>query len=434
MNNSTNHRKSYIFVIIFLATIGYFVNIFLIISFAMNGSTTLESLISGKRDAYYKETVSSMLSVQMIGAFVGSILWGVIGDKQGRMNALFASTLLCAFASFLTCFLGDLPTDKVVLAYYILIFLIGVGLSGELGADMTLVSEVLHTDERDSENGFLDKRMLGTTFLVVAGALGGLLASVVTVSDWKNTYYWGAGLSLLLMFLRISVYGSNLFRQLKYDKPTVVRGNLRYLFSDKTMLRKFMVCCGIGLPIWFVLGILLKKPIYFGYTTLSTDVTDPKITYFWGYLGLAIGSLVSGIWAYYVKSFKKPLIIFQIIGFVSILFYLLDIKNTDANLFRFKCLFLGFGRGDWCLFVSIIPTYFGTNLRCTATTIAINTVRGLLFAFTFLMFLMTTKTDYWGWEPKIAGLLLGFVLVGIGLLVSVRYLEETYNRNLDFED
>jgi hypothetical protein len=152
--------------------------------------------------------------------------------------------------------------------------------------------------------------------------------------------------------------------------------------------------------------------------------------YFYSYLGLSMGSLVTGIWAYSVQSYKKPLIAFHIIGLIAIIFYLIPFNEGEDALFKFKCWFLGFGRGYWAIYVAILPTYFGTNLRATASTTGINVIRGLLGVF---MLFMGAATSIHIQEP-IAAFVLAFILVGIGLFTAVRFLEETYHRDLDFED
>jgi MFS transporter, putative metabolite:H+ symporter len=424
-----NHRKSYIFMIVALATIGYFVNIYIVTSFNMVGPTILKDVTG------HQEMGVTMLSVQMLGALIGSFFWGVIGDRQGRMSALFASTLLCAVSLFFTCFLEYLPNDPdyiKLIAFFILIFCVGFGLAGEIGADMTLVSEVMHTDANEPKQPYHKHRIWATTIVVAFGALGGLLAGEITKpGEWKTTYYWGAGLSLLLVLARISVYGSNLFRLLKYDKPDVVRGNWRYLFSDKTMRHKLFVCTFIALPIWFVLGILLKKPEDFGYISpLLGDAIRPSNIYFWSYFGLSVGCFVAGIWAWKKQSYKQPLIGFLCLGFLSISFYLLPILKEDPSVFRLKCFLLGIGRGYWGMFVAIVPTYFGTNLRCTATTISINAIRGFLGLYALIIWFASEFI-----MPKIAATwILSIVLIGVSLYVAVKYFEETYHKDLDFED
>lgn len=428
-----NHRKSYILVIVALAAAGYFVNIFIVISIAIVGKSALKTVI-GNADLH-----NQLFACQMLGALCGGVLWGVIGDRHGRMRALFGSTLICAAASFFICFLDYIPNgywengqfirdfSNRLTTYFILVFCVGFGLSGEIGADMTLVSEVMH------DNKLKWHRVVATTFVIALGALGGLFAGHLSMQEgdiWKQTYYRGAGLSLFLVILRISVYGSNLFRQLKYDKPKVKRGDLQYLFFDKTMRRKLFTCCAIGLPTWFVLGVLLEKPSDFGHNTIEAGI--PATIYLYSYTGLSMGSLVAGTAAYLLKSYRKPLMVFHILGFIAILFYIFPALNQGESneLFKFKCWFLGFGRGYWAIYVAILPTYFGTNLRTTASTISINTIRGLLALFMLLMWAATSI----GIQEPFAAFFLAIVLIGTSFFTAVHFLEETYHRDLDFED
>jgi MFS family permease len=430
-----NHPKLYVYVITALSIAGYFVNIFLVISFALVGNATLEAL-----EITNPNVGNSLLSVQMFGALLGGGLWGFIGDRKGRMSALFASTIICVFASFATCFLEYISNDDLIggysyraCFYFLFVFLVGFGLSGEIGADITLVNEVMHNDENDNENKYNWHNTWGSVIVVSIGALGGLLAASLAPKygkigedDWKHIYYAGAALGLTLIILRISVYGSNLFRQLKYDKPEVIRGNWRYLFFDRTMRRKLLTCCAMGLPTWLVLGVLLKSPGDYGHVG---DFVIPANTYFWSYLGLSTGVLVSGYWAYKIKSFKQPLLFFHLLGFIAIACFIIFHGETTKEVYFFKCWFTGFGRGYWGLFVALIPTYFGTNLRCLATAFGANAIRGMLGVYLIFITLSSPLLS----KPW-ASLFLATVLFIIATRATLRFLEDTYNRNLDFED
>lgn len=432
------HPNSYIIVTIALMSMGYFVNIFHVITFSIVGKESLYDLLLSDKfvpdEAFIKSLHSEMVQIQMIGALLGSFLWGYMGDKIGRMSALFTSTLCCTIGLFLSAFLPEfkmLFSDNVLFIYKFLRFMVGFGLAGELGAGVVMVSEVMHadTDDRTKTHG---NRILGITIVTAIGVLGGVFGGFINTvgifTAWKNMYYLGAGMGLALIIFRISVYGSELFLRLKYDEPkksSVVRGNWSRFFKEKELGKKLLICCMLSLPTWFTLGILLEHPNDYGYTNAhAADV------YAWSYFGLSVGCVGAGFLSFYLKSHYKVLKMVHILSILTIFFYLIPFNG--GAYFSLKCFLIGVGRSYWCLFVAIIPEYFGTNLRCSATTIAINTVRGLLPIYALFMGLLTTQT---GWLSKTnAAFLLSIILFGFTMYVlQQKDFEDSYGKDLDFE-
>ncbi len=432
------HPKSYIIVTIALMSMGYFVNIFHVITFSIVGKQSLCDLLLPKicsvEDDFIKDLHSEMVQIQMIGALLGSFLWGYMGDKIGRMSALFTSTLLCTIGLFLSAFLPEFKVlfpDNVLFIYKFLRFVVGFGLAGELGAGVVMVSEVMHTDTSDRTKTH-GNRMLGimiaTAIGVLGGVFGGFINTVGIFTEWKNMYYLGAGMGLTLIIFRISVYGSELFLRLKYDEPkksSVVRGNWWRFFKEKELGKKLLICCMLSLPTWFTLGILLEHPNDYGYA--KTEAAD---VYAWGYFGLSVGCICAGLLSFYLKSHLKVLKIVHILSILTIFFYLIPFYG--GAYFEFKCFLIGVGRSYWCLFVAIIPEYFGTNLRCSASTIAINTVRGLLPVYALFTDFLTTQT---GWLSKPnAAFLLSIILFGLTwYILRQQDFEDSYGKDLDFE-
>jgi MFS transporter, putative metabolite:H+ symporter len=462
-NFKTNHTPSYIYVTIALAAFGYFVNIYNLISFSMVGKTTL-TLYTGTNEAH-----PAILGIQMTGALMGGIIWGIMGDRVGRVSGLFFSTLLCVVTSFGCAFLGEVSKDMVVPFYKVLRFLSGVGLAGELGVGIAMVSEVTHKFDEEVKGGI--ERIVGTTLVVCLGVLGGSVAAFIahdsvigphglieTQRDMlkqscTNTYLVGAGLGLLLILLRTSIYGSNLYRHLKYseEKRHILRGQWMQLL-EKQQLKNLALCCVTSLPTWFVLGVLLENRAYFGYS--NTSDTD---TYGWSYLGLAAGSLINGVLTYKTKAHKQVLLGFHFLSFMSIAYYIFD-TNDSSDSFTFKCFFIGIGRGYWNGFVAIIPELFGTNLRCLASSLVINCIRFMVVPYTFFLTGLTKiilnfypftdanhqvhtslgdnnallgalSSDYHQ-KPAIILAILLFVVI---YFTITRYFKETYGKSLDFE-
>jgi MFS family permease len=188
---------------VIVAALGYFVDIYDLVLFSIVRVPSLKSFgLAGP------ELISSgvfLLNMQMAGMLIGDIIWGVLGDRKGRLKIMFASIFLYSLANFANGMVSSLP------AYAVLRFIAGIGLAGELGAGITLVSEVLHRSVR----GY------GTMLVASVGVSGAILANLVaTAFDWRKAFFIGGILGLLLLITRIKVADSGMFRAMKEKEST----------------------------------------------------------------------------------------------------------------------------------------------------------------------------------------------------------------------
>lgn len=389
-----------------VAALGYFVDIYDLLLFSIVRIPSLKGLGVSEADLF--DQGEFLLRVQMAGLLVGGIIWGIMGDKRGRLSVLFGSILLYSLANIANGFVTSVDQ------YAWLRFIAGIGLAGELGAGITLVSEVLPTRLR----GY------GTTLVATVGLLGAVLANVIAKHfDWQIAYFIGGGLGLLLLIARISVFESGMFLTLK--EQTVERGNFISLFTNYDRFKRFMNCILIGLPIWFTIGILITfSPEFAREVGLKESIIAGDSVMF-SYLGLAAGDMSSGVLSQWFRSRRKIVFFFVLVTLAFILMYLYT-PVVSPVFFYFSCFCLGFGIGYWALFVTIAAEQFGTNLRSTVATTVPNFIRGtvvpLTFAFKFL-------------RDEI-GVITGAVIVGIFTiaiaLLALNSLSETFGKDLDF--
>jgi MFS family permease len=389
-----------------VAALGYFVDIYDLLLFSIVRIPSLKGLGVSEADLF--DQGEFLLRVQMAGLLVGGIIWGIMGDKRGRLSVLFGSILLYSLANIANGFVTSVDQ------YAWLRFIAGIGLAGELGAGITLVSEVLPTRLR----GY------GTTLVATVGLLGAVLANVIAKHfDWQIAYFIGGGLGLLLLIARISVFESGMFLTLK--EQTVERGNFISLFTNYDRFKRFMNCILIGLPIWFTIGILITfSPEFAREVGLKESIIAGDSVMF-SYLGLAAGDMSSGVLSQWFRSRRKIVFFFVLVTLAFILMYLYP-PVVSPVFFYFSCFCLGFGIGYWALFVTIAAEQFGTNLRSTVATTVPNFIRGtvvpLTFAFKFL-------------RDEI-GVITGAVIVGIFTiaiaLLALNSLSETFGKDLDF--
>jgi MFS family permease len=350
----------------------------------------------------------------MIGLLIGGIVWGIMGDKKGRLSVLFGSIILYSIANFITGFVQN--TDQYAYAR----FVAGIGLAGELGAGITLVSELLPKT----------KRGIGTSLVAGIGLFGAVFAyfTYKFTNDWRLCYKIGGGLGVALLFLRISVAESGMFKQVKQQK--VSRGNLLLFFTNAKRFRKYLLAILIGLPTWYVIGILVNYSNRFATAFYGENKIESGRAIMYAYAAIAVGDILVGLVSQYFKSRKKALYLFYLFTILSgILFFSGGIK-TDTSMY-IACSLLGFSTGFWAIFVTMGAEQFGTNLRATAATTIPNMVRGALPLIN-IMFLNVFQKD-WGWDIVKSGIITGTIVMVI-TLIAAYFTEETFHKDLNYTE
>lgn len=407
MTNLPSGKKTFNIIVV-VAALGYFVDIYDLILFSVVRKSSLESLGFSGNELLEKGV--TLLNSQMIGMLLGGILWGILGDKKGRVSVLFGSIIMYSVANILN---GMVTSFE---AYKWMRFIAGVGLAGELGIGITLVSETMTKE----------KRGYGTMVVASFGILGAVLAAVVGKyfgENWQVAYYIGGIMGLLLLFLRIGVYESGMYKTAK--EKVVKKGNFFQLFNSKKRFLKYLSCISVGLPIWFVIGILVtfspelatalgvKEPIIAGTAIMYT------------YLGLSLGDLSSGYLSQLFKSRKKIIFAFLVLTGIFSFFYLMQSETSSTFLYTL-CFALGLASGYWAVFVTVASEQFGTNIRSTVTTTAPNFVRGAVVP-------LTLSFNYLKGSVGIinSAMIVGIVTMAIAF-VALLGIEETYGKELDY--
>jgi len=407
--------KSPFNLVVLVAALGYFVDIYDLQLFNVVSKESLRGI--GITDPAIVDRYDYILFLwQMCGMLVGGLLWGILGDQKGRMKVLFGSILIYSLANLANAFVVDLTQ------YSIVRFIAGVGLAGELGAAITLVSEIMHKDNR----GY------GTMLIVTMGGLGAVAAALVSnnpfelfgLQPWQIAYIIGGILGLLLLFLRVGTYESGMFDAMK-NKKQVKKGNFFMLFNDKKRFRKYLACILIGLPVWFCIGILIKFSDKFA--TIVGVVGEVKVSFaiMYAYLGLSLGDLISGLLSQLLRSRKKVVMAYLVFTIVLV-FVFLFAKGLPLNSFYFLCFLVGCATGYWALFVTIASEQFGTNIRATVTTTVPNFVRGAVIPIT-----LGFKSLEFSMGAVNAALVVGGICIGLAI-ISMLSLKETFSKDLDY--
>lgn len=399
-------KNSNLFFLILVASLGYFVDIYDLLLFLIIKNKSLAAL--GVPADKITETGLNLMNWQMAGLLIGGIFWGILGDKKGRLSVLFGSILLYSAANIANGFVTSIPI------YAALRFIAGVGLAGELGAGITLVSESMSKE----------KRGYGTMLVAGIGLSGAVAAYLVGDHfEWRVAFFVGGGLGLVLLLLRIGVFESGMFETMA--KKGVSKGNFLMLFSSRKRFFKYLNCILIAVPLWFVVGILIGIAPDFGRALQAREVLDSGKGVMFAYIGISLGDFLTGALSQLFKTRKKIVFIFLTLTFSAMLFYLLNTGWTASGFYTL-CFVFGIFTGYWVVFVTISAEQFGTNLRATVTTSAPNMVRGSLILVSILF-------QWLRGNMGIINAALCVAVITVGLAYIALYnLDETYGRDLNF--
>lgn len=398
---------------VIVAALGYFVDIYDLLLFTIVREPSLAGVGVNLADTASAIAASTkIINWQMVGLLIGGILWGILGDKKGRLSVLFGSILLYSVANFITGYVTTV--DHYAYAR----FVAGIGLAGELGAGITLVSELLPKN----------KRGIGTSLVAGIGLFGAVFAyfTYKFTNDWRLCYKIGGGLGIGLLLLRVSVAESGMFKEVK--DLNVSRGNVLMFFNNATRFRKYILAILIGLPTWYVIGILVNLSNRFAKEFYGDTQIESGRAIMFAYAAIAVGDILIGFVSQYFKSRKKALFLFYGLTIIGLILFFSPLNNSDTAMYAI-CALLGFSTGFWAIFVTMGAEQFGTNLRATAATTIPNMVRGALPLIN-LMFLNLFQKS-WGWGLTKSGIITGVVVISI-TLVAAYFTEETFHKDLNY--
>jgi len=408
MNHAPPSRLRQLFALpVIIAALGYFVDIYDLVLFSIVRVPSLKAL--GLDGQALTDSGVFLLNMQMTGMLLGGILWGVLGDRKGRLKIMFASIFLYSVANIGNGMVHSLP------AYALLRFIAGIGLAGELGAGITLVAEILPTEIR----GY------GTMIVATVGVSGAILANAIaSVYQWRTAFIIGGILGILLLIARVKVAESEMFQAME-AQAGMAKGRFLAIFTDRTRFCRYINSILIGVPIWFVVAILITFSPEFAKAFGTSGPVSAGNAVMYCYLGLVFGDFASGFLSQVLRSRKKVILLFMALTMAAIALYFLQGQRTPG-FFYGVCLTLGFTCGYWAIFVTVAAEQFGTNLRATVATTVPNFVRGMVVPITLLFQWFRSSAGLEG-----SALTVGAICVSAAF-VALASLEETFHKELDY--
>jgi MFS transporter, putative metabolite:H+ symporter len=393
---------------IVVSSLGFFVDLYDIMALAAIGENSLKAI--GVEEVNIKRSITQLQSMQMWGMLIGGFLWGIIGDKFGRLKVLFGSIILYSVFTLLNAFVTD------VNQYSICRFLAGLGLAGELGAGITLVSEQMKKE----------KRGLGPAIIAGFGVLGAIVAVIIGKNyDWKTVYIVGGVLGFLLLILRIGVVESGLFTIAKKDK--VSRGNFLIILRNKTYLKKFICILLVGIPGWFVNGVMMQLSNFISKSMDMDPVPEKGKVIIYFFFALSIGDVMGGVVSQWLKSRKKSIYIFLTLHLVMLTLFFTIAKNS-VQLYYFIFAGLGLSVGFVIQLFTLAAEQFGTNIRALVTSSGLNLVRGWVIPLAALFTYMNESLLIIEWK---SAAIIGFSAIALSFW-ALSQLDETFHNDLEF--
>ena len=394
---------------VIVGALGYFVDVYDLLLFSIIRIPSLKSL--GLTMEEIDRT--NILNIQMIGLLIGGIIWGILGDKKGRLKVLFASIILYSLGSIANGFVHN------VTQYTVVRFITGLGLAGELGAGITLVSEIMPKE----------KRGLATSLVAGIGLSGAVFAYFIKVQfgsspeGWRTCYFIGGGLGFLLLLLRVGVLESGMYKSI--ESKEVRRGAFIMLLNNGKRFKKYITAILIALPNWYVIGILITFSNKFASLMKVQEPIDPGKGIMVAYAAISIGDILIGFVSQWFKSRKISLWIFHIITVIGVIWYF-NLQGAAGSTVYWVCVVLGFGTGFWAMFVTMAAEQFGTNIRATVATTVPNMARGSLALVALLFQSLIPSQGYFK-----SGWITGIIVFAIAFL-ALALTEETYGKELNY--
>lgn len=406
MTADSAKQKKNLWLIVLVASLGYFVDIYDLVIFSIVRVQSFKDI--GIPESAMRTDGEYVINMQMAGLLIGGFIWGIIGDKFGRLKVLFGSILLYSLGNIANGFVQDIHS------YAIIRFIAGIGLAGELGAGITLVSESMSKE----------KRGYGTMIVAGIGVLGAAAAFYVAEHfAWRKAYFVGGGMGLMLLLMRVGIFESGMFQHA--SDANVAKGKFSMIFATKERFLRYIYCLCIGLPLWFVVGILITQAPEFGKALGATEPLSAGRGIMLAYIGLSIGEVIAGFIAQMTKSRRLAILVFHLLSIVVVFVYL-NSKGITPQQFSYFAFFLGLSVGYWASFVTVASEQFGTNLRATVTTTAPNFVRGALIPTTLLFEFFVHKFNI------ITAASIMMVLVSAIAIFAVSQLKESFGKDLNY--
>ena len=402
-NQTWNFTKQEILTVLVVA-LGYFIDAYDLLIFSAVRKVSLMDLGVAETDTL--NIGISLLNFQLIGLMIGGVLWGILADKFGRKTILFSSILIYSISNIANSYISSVDM------YYWLRFIAGIGLAGELGVGISLITE----------NIAKERRTVSTTvvsfFGMLGAATGGWLGSVF---HWQTCFLIGGFAGFLLLLLRLNVEESHMYLGIKDSK--VKKGNILLILKNPKSLITYFFCTLAGSSSFLFIGMFIQSTPEFG-KIFNISVTA-GVALVWYYVGASISEVIAGILSKLLKERKAPIYIFYAISLLAIVIFCVHTPSSP-RIYYIHCSLLGFGLGWWSMLITLSAELFGVNTRATAATSIPTFARAWNIPFTSVF-----KNNI----PKLgilnSAFAVGVIVIALAI-ISATTIKETFENEANF--
>lgn len=391
---------------VIVTALGYFIDLFDYYVFLVTRQKVLTDF--GFSGSQLMETGLYMVNLQFAGLLVGGVIFGVLGDKIGRKQSLLGSILLYSIATLASGMTHNIDV------FAALRFIAGIGIAGEVGVGVTMVSETMDKNRRG----------LGVTAFIGVGLLGVVAAALMSeLLHWRTCYIIGGLAGLLLLVTRIWVMEPQMFTDLN---KSVKRGSFRVLFASPDGVRRYVLCILLAVPVFFGVSIIATLSPELSIALGASPPASVSTTMIIAYTMMVIGEIVIGLLSQRLKSRKKVIALFLVLMAITLG---VGFHNgaLDATGYYILAGVVGFFMGYWVNFIALSAEQFGTNVRSLAANTIPNFTRGTTIAIN--MAFLALKDD----GVVYAASIVGFTVIVIALLALWK-LPETFGKDLDYTE
>ena len=295
-------------------------------------------------------------SAGILGLLPGALVGGRFADRIGRKTVLIWS--VAVFAVFTLC------TVWVNSFYSLLLvrFLAGAGLGAAMPLLITLASEAVSPQKRGQAVGLMYCGM------PVGAAILSYIASLDFGSNWKNIFYLGGLLPIIVLPIMIKFLPESrefLKTQNRTEENSTVQASFQDLFSRQNFMRTGLIWVSYFFTLMVVYIMLSWLPSLF--MELGFSRKEGSTAQFYFMLSATVGTVILGL---LTDRWKKAYVIVLMYGGILAGLFALNAASSLTQMYMASALVGAFVIGCQGVLYAFGSIVYPTELRGTGVGMA----------------------------------------------------------------